>query len=154
ERALFRTWQRSDVRAVFFLDSIDEAKLVRVEDFYVALKRFANAIEAWRTRASIVVSARPNAGLPQRDRFEILATLGAPLNGSNMVGPKPQDGHFTVTRRSRAKGDDDPILIVRMQPLDRDRVLRLAEARIGKDDTNSFAAALDAAYAWDFARRP
>lgn len=45
------------------------------------------------------------------------------------------------------------LLVVQIQPLDRDRVRRFAEAR-GVSDAEHFIKALDDPYAWEFARRP
>src|SRR5438552_5228554 len=44
ENRLFQEWKKSQSRAVFFLDSVDEAKIRKTDDFYRALDRFRDAI--------------------------------------------------------------------------------------------------------------
>ena len=47
----------------------------------------------------------------------------------------------------------ESLLVVQIQPLDRERVRVFAEAR-GVSDAEGFIQALDDRYAWEFARRP
>ncbi len=150
ERLLYQRWRRRG-NGYFFLDSIDEAKLARPADFYLALKRFANEIALAHLRAFVVVSTRPNAWQPIQDKAEVLRAL-SPVESTDQVITSQEVAAFTTQAGAAAKSPD--IVIVRMQPLDRERVIKFAEPQVGAIDAGRFAAALDAAHAWDFARRP
>jgi hypothetical protein len=149
ERSLYARWLRKGT-GYFFLDSIDEAKLVRPADFYLALKRFGNEIARAHSRAFVVVSTRPNAWQPIRDKAEVLRAL-LPMEIASQVVTS-RDGAAFTTRSSEPESRD--IFVVRMQPLDRGRVIKFAEHQVGATDAARFTTALDDAHAWEFARRP
>ncbi|MBK0365223.1 hypothetical protein I3B23_12210, partial [Salmonella enterica] len=57
----FEAWLVSTEEAWFFLDSVDEARLVAPNAFEKAVKRFAFKISKSRHRAHIYISGRPYA---------------------------------------------------------------------------------------------
>jgi hypothetical protein len=143
----YRDWQQGTTGAIFFLDSVDEAKFQKLSDFYLALDRFRNAVGADAlTRARIFLSCRISEWQPQRDRTELLERF-----------PQPPSLRIQDDTSENVKFDDtekpDPLLIVQLIPLDRSRVERFAKAR-GVRNLEGFIAALDASHAWEFARRP
>ena len=65
----FRTWFKSGDDGVFFLDSVDESKLVKSSDFEVALRQFAKDITSTGLRrAKIVLSSRVSKWSPVIDQ--------------------------------------------------------------------------------------
>lgn len=142
--ALFERWKRSRQRAYFFLDSVDEAKLVRVADFHFAIRKFADILgKNARQRASVLISSRVSEWHPETDGPEVCACFGVPRS------PRP------VTSDEDDEGDDKPGVLkeVQLVGLDHEQVLCFAEAR-GIKDAKRFGDALDKAHAWEFARRP
>jgi hypothetical protein len=55
----FEAWLSSSGEAWFYLDSIDEARLVDPRTFEKAIRRFAHKMKAAQHRAHIVISSRP-----------------------------------------------------------------------------------------------
>lgn len=66
--AIFETWLGSQTEAWFFLDSVDEARLVNPRAFEKAIKRFAARIKPAGRRAHIFISSRPYAWRAQSDK--------------------------------------------------------------------------------------
>ena len=69
-----KAWRGTDARAVFFLDSLDEAKLRR-HTLRDGLRQLRNAIHAEWTRAALVVSCRVSDWMAGADRDEIAAVI-------------------------------------------------------------------------------
>ena len=141
----FLKWKKGSDDAFFFLDSVDEAKFRRVNDFLSALDRFGDAIGEKLNRARIFLSCRISEWRPQTDASEVLRRF-----------------HHRATLRRKSGSSDlavevkeptQSLLVVQIQPLDRKRVQLFAKAR-GVSDIDRFITALDDHYAWEFARRP
>lgn len=64
----FQRWLSSDEDAWFFLDSVDEARLISARTFEKAIKRFASRIKSAQQRAHIYISSRPYAWRARTDR--------------------------------------------------------------------------------------
>jgi len=120
---------------VLFLDSVDEAKIRRQADFYAALDKVVNAIGPVAIdRAHIFISSRISEWQPETDLREVLSRFG--------------------TRRPAVPSiEEPPLLVVQIEPLDRDRVRTFAERR-GIENPRRFVEELDNHSAWEFARRP
>ena len=140
----FTTWKLNTGEAFFFLDSVDEAKLVKASDFHVALRRIHNEIETSRTnRSRFIISSRISEWQPETDLHEIRQFL-----------PRPQKGILRVENTAVVEQEDEQTpLVVCIEPLDRVRVDKFARAR-GVNQPERFIEALDLSYAWEFARRP
>jgi hypothetical protein len=142
ETRLFHEWRNSAAPGVFFLDSVDEAKMQRPTDFYRALDRFRDAIGSAVSRATIVISSRVTGWLPTTDAHEVRVRFPALVSG--------------VQQR---RGETEPRtkqplpFVVQLLPLDERAVRKYAIAR-NVEDSDAFLQALDTALAWDFARRP
>ena len=134
----FRRWESSQSEAIFFLDAVDESKLVRVDDFLVALERVHGATFQRLHRCRFVISSRISAWRPETDRAEVVHRFGLP-------------SATTVTNSD--EGQKEPISVVILEPLDRKRVEIFVQKR-GIVDPAAFIAEIDQHNAWDFARRP
>lgn len=141
----FQTWRKGFNDAVFFLDSVDEAKFHRISDFLSALDRFRDALGEAINRARIFLSCRISEWRPETDVSEVLRRFRQPM----IVR---QRSHEPTSAVEVTKAIES-FLVVQIQPLDRERVQRFAEAR-GVSDAERFLKALDDRYAWEFARRP
>jgi hypothetical protein len=67
----FLNWKKAGHEGFFFLDSVDEAKFRRVDDFLLALDRFGDAIGEKLDRARIFLSCRISEWRPQTDASEV-----------------------------------------------------------------------------------
>ena len=140
-------WMAGTEPATFFLDSVDESKLHGAEDFYSALKHFREALPSdFVVRTRILLSSRVSEWHPETDGARVREYFGFPER--QKVEESDDDGDVT-----HSKPGDHGLLVVQINPLDREQVAKLARAR-GHAHADDFLAALDRAHAWEFARRP
>lgn len=135
----FDTWKKGDAGATFLLDSVDEAKFRKTSNFNRSLDIFRDALgsESLR-RSTILLSSRVSEWQPHHDRSEVLSRFPQTPSSSDTEGvPNSQK--------------DDPILVVQMIPLDRDRVGRYVRAR-GISNPETFVEELDQQYLWEFGK--
>lgn len=148
--ARFLEWKESGRPGWFMLDSVDEAKLQKAEDFDTALKRFREALPNDLEKTHILISSRISEWHPetngQRVR-ELFARDGREKKSSEESedDDESSSSHF---EKSKAK-----LPTVHILPLDRDQVSILAKS-VNTRHANDFINGLDAAHAWEFARRP
>jgi len=134
-------WQKSNDSAIFFLDSVDEAKIHQAADFYRALDHFIELIgRRALMRATIVISSRITEWLPTADGHEIRVRFPQ----RDAVGAKPG--------REEKPKEEYPF-VVQLLSLDEAAVENYAKAR-EVPDTQRFLEALGKAHAWELARRP
>jgi len=132
-------WLRSTARAAFFLDSVDESKRRSPRDFLTALDRFAVGLAHGLERATVIISSRITEWRPKTDSYEVESRL-----------PVGRRGQGEKRENDRPPGP----LVVRLEPLDRDRARRIAVAVVGDMAADKFVQGLDEHHAWAFARRP
>ena len=133
--ARFQQWQRGREIAYIFLDSVDESKIRRSADFYTALDKVLGAIgPAAMDRVQVYISSRISEWQPETDLHEVLTRFG-------------------LAGRPGTTAIRNTLLVVQLEPLDRDRVRTFAASR-GIANPELFLAELDNRYAWEFARRP
>jgi hypothetical protein len=118
-------WQNSQCDAVFFLDSLDEAKL-RNNTLQQALRRLQRELRGQWDRVRLVVSCRPSDWMAEADR-EVLQSV-APPGVSN-------------------------VHVVKLAPLDPSQVGRLAQAA-GVVDVGRLMEAVADSDAYVFVERP
>lgn len=135
--ARLRAWRSSRDDGLFFLDSVDESRLLTVEGFQSALRSFARGVGDAIGRARLVITSRVSEWRHAHDRTLVC----------NALGVHQESGQGGIEDRNRL------FRVVVLAPLSNDQAIRLAAASLG-DDAGRFAAALTDAYAWDFARRP
>lgn len=132
--AEFCRWKAGASEATFFLDAVDESKLRRVDDFLIALDRLHGVIVQHLHRCRFVISSRISAWRPETDQAVVTRrfAVSSPLSGEDT---------------------SEPVSIVTLTPLDKQRVELFAQ-ELGIADPASFIAAINEHDAWDFARRP
>ncbi|UHH09666.1 hypothetical protein LU699_15595 [Luteimonas fraxinea] len=150
ERARFDAWKSAHTeRAIFFLDSIDEAKL-SPRAFERAVRSIARSLHGHLDRATIVITTRPIA----IDRQIIEKYL--PVSSSEtVVDAEAEFANFAmrVETRKREEPKRAQWLEIALSPLRREQMRALAkEAKV--EDVDALFEAIDARNAHDFARRP
>lgn len=158
ENSRFSRWRSGNGGATFFLDAVDESKLVRNDDFFIALDRVKKAIGPAMARARFVISSRISEWRPGIDSAGVLQRLGI-----DCVVNKVGETHGTQIRRdsqqssltSQAEEESQPsaILVVTLQPLTPSQVERYTRAK-GVKNPQEFIEALEEGNAWAFAGRP
>ena len=133
---LFTAWRNETGPGVFFLDSVDEARL-RDKDFRRALRNFRKELDqSALARATVLISCRPSDWRGQDDRNAVTEIL-----------PPPPD-------KSGKPGDTlPPVKVFAFAPLNKERGKLLA-ATHGVTDADAMLQALSDAHAEDFADRP
>jgi hypothetical protein len=157
---LQRWKKKRRTNAVFFLDSVDEAKFHRALDFHTAIRRFASSVGAAVQRVVIFLSCRISEWRPATDAAELSAILQAldapeskaPSTGATLLS-RVTSAAGLVTQQITTEKKRTTILTVQLEPLDRKRVAKFATA-LGIAKHDEFVAAIDTHYAWEFARRP
>lgn len=145
EREGFSQWSQGRTVAYFFLDSVDEAKFRSISDFHTSLNRFRNGLGPdLLLRSKIFLSSRITEWKPLADGFEFQRLFPLPPNETHTDQP----GNV-----NRPQHQDQEVVVVQLEPLDRGQVERLALS-IGATNVKAFVDALDRAFAWEFARRP
>lgn len=129
----FERWKKSTGTALFLLDSVDESKLKRDDDFIAALDRLGRALGPARFRAKLVVSSRISEWRPQTDREAIRERFVAP----------PEKPEAAL----------EEIIVTTILPLTPDQVRIYAQSK-GILDAQKFLEALSKHDAWPFAGRP
>lgn len=118
-------WRNSDDDAVFFLDSLDEAKL-RNRTLQQGLRRLHRDLKNHWGRVRLVVSCRASDWMPEADRSVLVA--------------------ITPTKVSEVR-------IVQLAPLNKEQVAQLAQAA-GVSDVGAFMSAVARHDAHVFIERP
>ncbi|MGH8217722.1 MAG: hypothetical protein ACREUT_04025 [Steroidobacteraceae bacterium] len=158
ERERLAAWRSSDQPAWFFIDSVDEAKLDRIQ-LTTALRKVADGLHSRLTRAQVVLSGRITDWEFRVDLGRFTELLPIPPEGAK---PGPPDAEAILARalhgEYRRKGFDqvesaEPPLVVLMAPLDEPRVRTFAAGH-GIGDSDPFIKAIDDADLWFLARRP
>jgi hypothetical protein len=136
----FLEWVKKGGQVTFFLDSVDEGKFRKQQDFARALDSFVRGVGLPRIRiVRIVISSRVSEWRIHADREEIFQRFD--LTWSDKQGA---DKSTTKTPEFR---------VVQLEPLDRSRVRKFAE-EIGLENPKLFLEAIDIQHAWEFVRRP
>ena len=158
----FRSWAESDTHGYFFLDAVDEARLVSPEAFRDAVIHFVETVESYTAPLTVVISTRPNAWRAQADlamlegRLSFLQERQTIRNDTRSPNFN-QDGRSLVpeneTTRTVETGGTPPVIIRKMTPLNQDQVRIFAEAK-DVTDIDGFLEAIERADADIFATRP
>lgn len=145
--AIFNEWTHGTDRATFFLDSVDESKLNGAEDFYSALKHFREALPSdFAIRTRIILSSRVSEWHPETDGARVREYFG--------IKGRIQKTEYDDEEETRStRPGEDGLLVVQINPLDREQVAALARAK-NYPRVDEFLTALDQSHAWEFARRP
>ncbi len=137
---LFDSWLSSTKEAWFFLDSVDEARLVSPRAFEKAIQRFSKGIQKGSHRAHVYISSRPYSWRPQEDQQLMDEKLFLPLP------EKVDEGDDSGKHQSSLK-------IYTLRHLDRDRVRKFCEAREA-NDIDALLNEIARTGLWNLAERP
>lgn len=153
----FVNWQESSETALFFLDSVDEAKFRRISDFYTALDKFVSGLGAeGLARARTFISCRISEWQPESDANEVVRRLcrrrSAQFSSPSEQEPLDQAVNISTTAEALEKKELS-LLVVQLQPLDPSRVRKFVEGR-GVQNGDAFVDEINKNYAWEFVRRP
>jgi hypothetical protein len=155
DRSRLEQWRGSDQPGWFFIDSIDEAKLVKIQ-LEAALRKLKDGFAVAPRRAYLVLSGRLTDWEFRADLSRLAEYLPAPPEPSALPAPT-QDALLVQTLRGerREKPDDKSSapLVVLMAPLDAGRVRRFAAAK-GVMVLEPFMAAIEDGNLWSLASRP
>lgn len=132
----FHAWKASSEPAWFLLDSVDEAKLGNVSDFYAALDRLSNELGGAIRRSHIILSSRISEWRPETDRAEVLERIG-----------------YHLRPKKEPNATDERVLVVEIIPLDKPRIAAFAQAKC-KSDSEDFLREVGRSHAWELAGRP
>ncbi len=133
----FKEWINDDKEAVFFLDSVDEAKLQKTNDYPRAIRNFHKALRPHFHRCKVVVSCRISEWRPRSD-LEPLEELRTDL--------KSPDGSTQIEEKS---------YLFQLCPLDEKQIKKIAVSRgIDEKEAEAFLRELKSVGAVDFAGRP
>lgn len=150
-------WQQTDTPGWFFLDSVDEARLVDVKGFERALKRFARVLGDSLDRAHVFISSRGNDWKANADYELVVEKL--PFNRSETQMQEQTAGKTAKISPSGSRAvkretvTEAEVKIVRLAPLNHDQ-MRLFVAEQGIPDTNAFVDAVIRADIGYFAETP
>ncbi len=154
-RSRLDAWRTSVEPAWFFIDSVDEAKLDKIQ-LDTALRKIKDGIEAAPRRAHLVLSGRLTDWEFSADLKRVVEYLSVPPEASNLLSPTPDALLVQALRGERRETREDKLsapLVVLMAPLDAERVRRFAAAK-GVTALNPFMAAIEDANLWSLASRP
>ena len=159
-KANFDAWQAGDEHGYFFLDAVDEAKLLDPRDFAVAVANFASAVEAGKGRYSLVVSTRPHAWQANADRTMLAERLDLKVVAEYTTDRETLTDSGDIDEVEGTTGAEtsetrqaSPVSVVRLAGLSSHQVRTFARAK-GVERPDDFIAAIEQANAEVFATRP
>lgn len=158
----FAAWSPDTEEATFFLDAIDEAKLNGAGAFNRALREFVRAADRRGGNVRVIMSCRPSDWQYRTDIGTICSVLRPLVRATGAVpGVTDQITAYDPAASAeqsgnsvrRADGQDIPVEVLRLRPLDARQIKLMAEAY---DITNvdSFMAALRSEDGLFLAERP
>ena len=140
DESLFLKWKKIGGKVTFFLDSVDEGKFRKQQDFARALDSFVRGVGLPRIRiVRAVISSRVSEWRIHADREEIFQRF-------DLTWSDKQDAGKSTTKTPEFR-------VVQLEPLDRSRVRKFAE-EIGLENPKLFLEAIDVQHAWEFVHRP
>ncbi len=157
---LFKRWLNTSKTGLFFVDSVDEAKINSVSDFHHALAKLAEGLnKPSAPEAKIIISSRISDWNPENDEGEVLRILSR----SNLKITRPErmlamnlDGGQQIESVSAYGQEENERIarldIYRLLPLNREQISKLAKAEV--EDANKFIESIKQSHAWSFATRP
>ena len=154
DRARLATWRTSNEAAWFFIDSVDEAKLIGVR-LEKAVRRLGDGIVGAERRAHIVLSGRLTDWEFRRDLKRLKD--GLPILNDPVLPPPPTPDEVLIStfrherRKEEAPTVEEP-LVVLMASLD--PCACGACSGQGRTEPGSFMEPMDAADLWRFAQTP
>jgi hypothetical protein len=155
DRQRFQAWKTSNRAGWILIDSIDEAKLNRIQ-LERALRQVAADIAGAEGRAHLMISGRHTDWEPERDLALLNSLLPIPADPIVPAAVTADELLTTILRGEQSEEAAKPAessLIAVMVSLDRDRVRRYAEGR-GIPNAEGLIEYIERADLWQFAQRP
>lgn len=157
----FEKWLSSDEPAWFFLDSVDEARLVGPKNFETAIRTFGYRLNDNKQRCRIFITSRLSEWRAQSDLFLITRHLPFFETTSTTEEKDEKDDLGALDESSDGKtasvkkGETKPIepFVFSLLPLDQDQIRTFTQA-FGIHNVDAFLDALKRTEADIFARRP
>lgn len=153
----FQEWLTSDQHGWFFLDSVDEARIVNYTYFERALKRIARALGGKTRQAHTYISARVSEWNATADLALVEEILPLPSEeekrNDTLSVEYPDNSQEIFEDENKGMSLKSKIHIVQLAPLNDDQI-RLFSAGQGVRSITTFMDALDKADAKIFAERP
>lgn len=154
----FEVWKAKDEAvAWFFLDAVDELKLMRGK-LERALRRVASAVDGLAHRLRIVISCRPTDWRASVDLATLRDVLPA-VRPTPRPSPPAEEVFLAALQDEQKDGDanESPepadVRAVVLLPMNQAQIETFASA-LGVDDAPAFIAEIKRQNAWSFARRP
>ena len=122
----FEQWLDSQDEAWFYLDSVDEARLIDPAFFRKAIKRFGNRIQPAQQRAHICISSRPYAWRAKSDRELVNQFLP-------YTKPLIESGEENLGSIEHARHPDGALEVLVLLPLEEDDIRKFAACRSVSD---------------------
>lgn len=162
----FQSWRDNDAHGYFFLDSVDEARLISHRAFEKAVRHFAKVVKPHMHRSTVVISTRPNAWQAQADpdmlkrRLDLPEEVKTASDDDTLPEPDVAEVHASLfPEEFETAGDNtrnmekNSFVIMQMSPLNQSQVQIFSEAK-GITDLTAFMEAINRADADVFATRP
>lgn len=151
----FNAWLETNESGWFFLDSVDEARLVSHDHFKRALKRISISLDKASKRAFIYISGRGSDWNAISDLALIEEYLPAPKpteTESEASESVKAEQSRTVEKREE-EANASPVKIFRLAPLAKEQIIIFA-CHYGEKEPERFFEAVERADAGIFAERP
>lgn len=150
----FKAWQETDQPGWFFLDSVDEARLVNHDHFKRALKSISRTLDSAAQRAFVYISGRGSDWNAISDLSLIEEWLPLPPKKNAQQDSEPvTDPIPAPTENNEGTDTDRKIQVFRLAPLSSEQIQLFARHR-GVADPSLFIKAIERADAGVFAERP
>ena len=163
EKQVFKEWKAEGREpAWFFLDALDELKLVGRGQFDRALRNLARDIDSELRRARVVISCRPSDWRHSLDLRTVIKRL--PVSPPEELSRTSEEAFMAPLKREEGQSvaseedaeeltDDETVQTLKMVPMNADQV-KLFVTKSELTDPESFLSKLEEEDAWEFARRP
>jgi hypothetical protein len=157
----FSDWLNGNDKGWFFLDSVDEARLVSVRQFELAITRFANRLGDAKQRAHVYITSRVTEWRPNTDFVLIQSKLGffEPLLETNSNGTTENVtlGAQSTSPESLKKDRKDRVQVepevFALKPMNLEQVRKFALAK-STHDLDGFVLEVQRTDSLVFASRP
>jgi hypothetical protein len=162
DKTELEAWLSSADDGWFFLDSVDEAKLVNINHFKRAIDTFADAIAPHRMRVRVVLSSRPHAWdaydaqiLCSRLDLTLKKTAARDAKAEEPEDTEDLDGSLDDASSSVKNPEDaqEILRVLRLAPFGAAEIRVFAKAR-GVEDADAFMQEVERSNADVLASRP
>jgi hypothetical protein len=160
EKSEFDEWRTCDEQGWFFLDSVDEARLLGPKQFELAIRKFGSELGDGKQRSHIYITSRISEWRPQSDLILIKEKL--PFESISKPEIQDEEGGFVFTENfsditisqdgKYERGQIEPTVFA-LRPLNQDQIRIYAQAFDIKN-LNDFLNAIEKAEAKIFSTRP